>query len=106
MKKSLACVLCVFSLMFCITGCGSDEFDEFDAKVVAESEVKEILKSPSTAKFSSYSQTRITNDGDVWKVTGWVDAQNGFGATIRSDYSVKFTMTGKDTYIVDYCYVD
>ncbi len=108
MKRSLSCVFLVILMVLCITGCGtsSDEFDEFDAQVVAESEVKERLKSPSTADFSPYRETSITQDGNEWRVEGWVDAQNGFGAIIRSEYTVKFTMTGEDTYIVDYCYVD
>ena len=101
-------IFMIVAISSCSRGCSSDsdKFDEFDAQVVAESEVKENLKSPSTADFSPYSETTITNDGDEWTVKGWVDAQNGFGAMIRSTYIVKFTMTGTDRYIVDYCYVN
>lgn len=51
--------------------------------------VKEQLKSPSTAKFpglfESNDQARETDDGQrVW--AGWVDSENGFGATVRTEF--------------------
>lgn len=61
---------------------------EHEAKAVAEGQVELLLKSPSTADFSGLSDTKITAITDGYKVVGYVDSQNSFGATIRSAYSV------------------
>ena len=41
----------------------------------------------------------------VVPVTGWVDAQNGFGATLRNSYTVKIEFASSDTYTVKECTV-
>lgn len=46
-----------------------------------ESAIEERLKAPTTAEFNSTA----TGDG-TWTVVGTVDAQNSFGAMIRSAY--------------------
>ncbi|MBQ6847031.1 MAG: hypothetical protein IJO61_07865 [Oscillospiraceae bacterium] len=78
----------------------------YDVLVIAEKEVESKLKSPATAKFSSYNETKITNEGDAWVVEGWVDAQNSFGATLRSEYIVRIVFDGDERYKVEYCIVD
>lgn len=65
-----------------------------DAKVCAEDAVKQVLKSPSTAKFCpSYEMTAVNMGGYKWKVTGYVDAQNTFGTFIRSNWTVTLELT-------------
>lgn len=68
---------------------------------LAKSTVKDNLRSPSTAKFPDDFCTKVTfrssvnADGHtVWLVTGPVDAQNGFGAMIRSTYLVELVDLG------------
>lgn len=65
--------------------------DYWYAVTAAQELVKERLKSPSTAKFplDSYS---VSRSGNNWKVSGYVDAQNGFGAISRSNWTVTFAM--------------
>lgn len=75
--------------------------DKYDAQVLAEKEVKNRLKSPSSADFC-WSPT-VSRSGNTWTVSGYVDAQNSFGATVRSNYTVKITFTSKDYYRVDSC---
>ena len=62
------------------------------AIVIAEDAIEKQLKSPSTADFSGVRDTRSgrLEDGgpNDWVVIGYVDAQNGFGAMIRSNYQV------------------
>jgi len=61
--------------------------------------VKKSLKSPSTAKLGGYGSTDIKLFKDCeYVVSGHVDAQNGFGAMIRSTYRVhlKRTKSGWD----------
>lgn len=55
-----------------------------DAFAIAEKAVKGKLKSPSTAKFCSVTEATIGCSGNTWVVRGWVNAQNGFGATVRT----------------------
>ena len=78
---------------------------KYDAITIAEKEVKAKLKSPSTAKFSSSSETSVTRSGNTWRVTGWVDAQNGLGATLRNSYTVKIEFASSDMYTVRECTV-
>lgn len=74
----------------------SSNFDEArDAKICAVKAVEDQLKSPSTADFCKYTEMTATNlGGNKWKITGWVDAQNSFGATIRENWTVTLTLTG------------
>lgn len=66
-----------------------------DAKICAVKAVKDNLKSPSTAKFCKYTEMTATNlGGNEWKVSGYVDAQNSFGATMREHWVVTLMLTG------------
>lgn len=79
-------------------GCGNLNLHRVDLHTSYRRAIQNQLKSPSSAKFSSIGNSRETRA--IWVVnnpsekqceillTGWVDAQNGFGATIRSNYRV------------------
>jgi len=62
---------------------------EFDAHVTAMGFVKRHLKAPSTADFGYQTESEcVTSLGDGrYRVSGWVDAENSFGAKIRNNYS-------------------
>lgn len=92
------------------TTAGSSNKDSYghtkgDAFAIAEKAVKGNLKSPSTAKFCSVTEATIGCSGNTWVVRGWVDAQNGFGATVRTQFAVTFTFASKDMYSLDSCIV-
>lgn len=80
--------------------------DWADMIVIAEDAVKEQLKSPSTAEFSPKDETTFTIEDNVWEISGWVDAQNSFGATIRNTYTVKVTFDSETKYTINYCDID
>ena len=62
----------------------------------AKNIVKSNLKSPSTASFCSFPQAKVTHLGNgEYMVSGWVDAQNSFGAKIRENFVVTYTATPK-----------
>lgn len=88
-------------------GNGKDRYghDKFDAFVIAENAVKDKLKSPSTAQFCTTTEATIGRNDNTWTVKGWVDAQNGYGATVRANFVVTFTFASKDTYSVALCTV-
>lgn len=67
--------------------------DESSAFYASRQFVERYLKSPSTAEYPSLSDVVIVpGEGCTLKVRAWVDAQNGFGAMIRTNYSM--TLTG------------
>jgi len=74
-----------------------ESISKHEAKVVAEGQVKTILKTPATAKFSGLGETEISPIGGGYRVVGYVDSQNSFGANIRTTYSIEITVapTGK-----------
>lgn len=80
--------------------------EEAYAVAVAQEEIRELLYLPSSAKFpASFDEYKITKSGDSYTVSSYVDADNLFGANIRQYYTVEFTMTGSETYIVDDIYL-
>ena len=85
-----------FASVFSLQSCGSsngekplnDRYTKINAKVFAETQVKKMLKSPSTASFNWNADDFITKINDTtFFVKGYVDSQNSFGAQIRSNYS-------------------
>ena len=76
------------------------------AYTIAEDTVEAQLKAPSSAKFSNKNETSISVHNNVWIVSGWVEAQNSFGATIRNTYTVQITFTSADKYTVDFCRIN
>lgn len=64
-----------------------------DACFISQKFVRERLKAPTTAKFPAWTEEncRVTRAGEIWRVRSFVDAQNSFGAMIRSDYGVEMT---------------
>lgn len=62
--------------------------DPFEASFEAEERIRARLKCPSTARISS-SATRA--GGNSYRVTGYADAQNSFGAMRRVRFSCTMT---------------
>ena len=57
---------------------------------LAEQQVKKYLKAPSTATFCKMSETSFSKDeSDTYVMTGWVDAENSYGATLRTSWGIK-----------------
>lgn len=67
--------------------------DNLDAFLMAKSFIKKGLKSPSTAEFANISESVVvTPSVDFWKVTSYVDSQNGFGAMIRTEFQITMSV--------------
>ncbi|MFI2367289.1 hypothetical protein [Streptomyces sp. NPDC018833] len=93
-----------------LTACSSGDGKPLDtsAAVMCEDFVKQRLKSPGTAKFpgvtdGDYATTTVLSDTKPWKykVVGVVDSQNGFGATVRSNYTCTVSTEDDDTWTLD-----
>lgn len=55
-------------------------------QVKCQESIKKLLKSPSTAKFPNYTEWGWKKEKNIVTVQGYVDAQNAFGATLRSEF--------------------
>jgi hypothetical protein len=60
--------------------------DEGSAFVACKDFVRDRLKSPSSAEFGSINDATISDNGAEWTVSGPVDAENSFGASLRMNY--------------------
>jgi hypothetical protein len=64
--------------------------ENITAHTMAERYVEDRLKAPSTAKFPRYAGSQVSYIGNCeFVVKSYVDAQNSFGAMLRSDYYVR-----------------
>jgi len=73
------------------------EHDPLSAFVMSQTFVEKQLKAPATAKFPLYSESKVTDLGDgKYKVDSYVDAQNSFGAMIRTNYTCTLKYVGDD----------
>lgn len=77
--------------------------DSISAYVHSKDLIAKSLKSPSTAKFSSYSDTSVISNGECnFSIDGYVDAQNSFGAIIRTRFNATIRFDEKSqTYYLD-----
>jgi hypothetical protein len=76
-------------------------YDSFNAQTECEKFVSRTLKAPASADFAPYRELAISGQGDgPWKVVGWVDAQNSFGAKIRNTYVCEVQFTGDTVNLV------
>jgi hypothetical protein len=78
-------LLLALSLVRCAAPCEN----EGNLKELAQESVKSKLKSPASAQFSEEKVT-TAKDGQGLLVEGVVDAQNGFGALMREEYTINF----------------
>jgi hypothetical protein len=89
--------------VFCIPRPGSPPADlSTDAKIACQSFVQQRLGAPATASFAPYpSQTAVRQSDGSFSVRGYVDAQNTFGANIRTTYecSVRQSTSGDWTLV-------
>lgn len=68
-------------------------FNELDApdlsakaSIICKDFVRDQLKAPATAEFPTLDFSFVRHGGNHWTIKSYVDAQNGFGAKVRSGY--------------------
>jgi hypothetical protein len=64
----------------------------------AQSDASNYLKSPSTAVYPDVlgDDWTVVRDSDYFYVKSYVDSQNGFGATLRTNFICRYTWDGVD----------
>lgn len=58
---------------------------------LCQERVQAGLKAPSTAEFPAYDEHAMSSSGALWVVKSYVDADNSFGAHIRTRYECSAT---------------
>jgi hypothetical protein len=73
------------------------------ARYLCHDRIKQQLKSPSTAKFEGLFDFIAVQSADHkdWMIHGHVDAQNAFGATLRTNWTCTVTPIDEDNAMVD-----
>lgn len=78
--------------------------------IMAKSIVESGLKSPRSSKFPSIvtrpEEIAMSKNGDIIAVQSYVDAENSFGAMIRSKWTVQFEVIDISTYSYNPLYVN
>ena len=105
-------VIIILSAIISTLSSFSNSSGEFDYKVIscAIQGVKEVIKAPSTAKFRDYSKTSFPisllpekiKDGE-YVVSNYVDAENSYGAMIRSNFTCTVWMGNSDSKCFSSC---
>lgn len=72
------------------------------AMVQCRGHVRDRLRAPATAQFSGFNETNAQEvSTDLFRVTGYVDAENSFGANIRTTYQCTVQYEGSTYRLVD-----
>ena len=62
----------------------ADTGDPGMAWVMCQQRMNEILKAPATAGYPLTNEFQIMRSGEVFNMDAWVDAENSFGANLRT----------------------
>jgi hypothetical protein len=91
MRLAPVALLAATALALTLGGCGSSG-DEDGAIAYCHQFVEQQLKSPSSADFPSFPDHQVTEVGEMhWRVSSYVDAENSFGASIRTDWTCEIS---------------
>ncbi len=72
---------------------------KISAFVASQDFVEDQLKAPGTAKFPWYDESFVVDlGGGRFRIKAYVDAENSFGAKLRTRYSCILRSTGGDTW--------
>jgi hypothetical protein len=104
-------------IVFCLLALGSTDsddgassipdHDEVSAYTICQQFVEDGLKAPRTAKFPWGASDRTVHlGGGKYRVRAYVDAQNSFGAMIRSNFDCTVQWTGGDRWNLEALSID
>ena len=68
--------------------------DKISAWTMAKHYVEQQLKAPKSADFPWYDKSYVTASGNKYTVSAYVDAENSFGANVRTYFTVTMTRNG------------
>lgn len=75
--------------------------DALDAYTACTRFVGNRLKAPATARFQDYRDVAVSHPaGGGFRVRGYVDSQNSFGAMLRTQWNCEVTFAGRTANLV------
>ena len=99
--KRFICMILAVVLALGLMACNS-EYDNTRIMLIvhAENDIESILKAPSTAQFCKSTEytVGVNREAGLGLIGGYVDAQNGFGAMIRTDFALEYDISNPDSY--------
>lgn len=69
--------------------------------VLAKHEVENRLKAPDSAKFPPKSKATISETNGRYVINSYVDAENSFGASVRSKFTAIIRKDSNGKYLVE-----
>lgn len=119
MRKHFQVIGFIFAILFITYGCTANSpsssssttssstkstiatGSQTEACTYAQMEIENKLKSPSTAKHPACSLNTYTKlSASKYKVKSYVEAQNSFGAIVRTNYQCTVTFNNDSSYYV------
>jgi hypothetical protein len=95
-------VVVALIVLVVVFGGGTTEGDPISAHLMCRQFVTNRLKAPATAEFASYNADAITKLTEGrYVVRSYVDAQNAFGANVRTQYACTVTWQGGTRWKLD-----
>lgn len=91
----LLIVVVGFIVILTINGANTPDDYTYLARKACQSAVEKQLKAPSTAKFELSADGP---DAGPWTITGTVDAENSFGASLRLSFECAVRLEGETAY--------
>lgn len=95
--------LIIFVASIALAGCGAEPaakdevggWTKTEARSLCHKQVTDRLKSPASANFEGLTEFDAEKTSDSWKISGHVDSQNSFGATMRTNYTCNVRPTSE-----------
>lgn len=91
--KTIGLMFLMAFIISIVCRCSDDKpkYDKFSAIMDSRQFIEKRLKAPSTANFESDTTYTIKVNDSTFFVTSFVDAENSFGAKLRTKYSCTIT---------------
>ena len=93
--------LCSFAYLVFVAFGGGSSSDETKVWVLAKHSVEQKLKSPDSAKFPNKSKATISEVNGKYIIKSYVDANNSFGGSVRSKFTVTLIKSATGDYITE-----
>ncbi len=94
----VAIVVVIFGIKYLLSDDDNHRAAYTRSYAYAQILVKDELKSPKSAKFPMYNKSFVEYDEatNTATVRSYVDAENSFGATVRTQYVAIITLSGNE----------
>jgi hypothetical protein len=97
-RKEWILILSALGLFICYSTMirinSGNSVDNTEVDVICHNFIRQVLLAPSSAKFTPGTVYTFKDQENKYRATGYVDAQNGFGALIRNYYSCDLQYKG------------